>query len=79
MRWIKPPAAAVADRGARWGRRRRESAGTRDARRRVGVRKVSRDGYRYWKAGIVTAASVPLAASKRACPGSGQLDRELSV
>ncbi|MGT2487175.1 hypothetical protein ACU4GA_16930 [Methylobacterium oryzae CBMB20] len=35
----------------------------------VGVRKVRRDGYRYWKAGIVTAASVPLAASKRGMSG----------
>lgn len=41
-----------------------------------GVRKAWRDGYRYSKAGIVTTDLVPLAASQRAFPGLGQLDRE---
>lgn len=41
-----------------------------------GVRKVWRDGYCYSKTGVVTADLVPLAASQRAFPGLGQLDRE---
>ena len=41
-----------------------------------GVRKTWRDGYRYSKAGVVTTDLVPLAASQRAFPGLGQLDRE---
>ena len=41
-----------------------------------GVRKVWRDGYRYSKAGVVTTDLVSLAASQRAFPGLGQLDRE---
>ena len=41
-----------------------------------GVRKVWKPGYRYAKAGIVTTDLVPLAASQRAFPGLGQLDRE---
>ncbi len=41
-----------------------------------GVGKVWRDGYRYSKAGIVTADLVPLVMSQRAFPGLGQLDRE---
>ena len=44
-----------------------------------GVRKVWRDGYRYAKAGVVTTDLVPLAASQRALPGFGQLDREHGV
>ncbi|KQP42581.1 DNA polymerase [Methylobacterium sp. Leaf104] len=41
-----------------------------------GVRKTWRDGYRYSKAGVVTTDLVPLAASQRALPGLGQIDRE---
>ena len=41
-----------------------------------GVRKTWRDGYRYSKAGVVTTDLLPLAASQRAFPGLGQLDRE---
>jgi DNA polymerase V len=41
-----------------------------------GVRKTWRDGYRYSKAGVVTTDPVPLAASQRALPGLGQIDRE---
>lgn len=41
-----------------------------------GVRQAWRDGYRYSKAGVVTTDLVPLAASQRAMPGLGQLDRE---
>ncbi|TXM70737.1 Y-family DNA polymerase [Methylobacterium sp. WL120] len=44
-----------------------------------GVRKTWRDGYRYSKAGIVTTDLVPLAASQRAFPGLGQLDREMGA
>ncbi len=40
-----------------------------------GVRKTWREGYRYSKAGVVTTDLVPLAASQRAFPGLGQLDR----
>ncbi|MCJ2046387.1 Y-family DNA polymerase [Methylobacterium sp. J-078] len=41
-----------------------------------GVRRTWRDGYRYSKAGVVTTDLVPLAASQRALPGLGQIDRE---
>jgi len=41
-----------------------------------GVRKTWRDGFRYSKAGVVTTDLMPLAASQRAMPGLGQLDRE---
>jgi DNA polymerase V len=41
-----------------------------------GVRKAWRDGYRYSKAGVLTTDLMPLAASQRAFPGLGQLDRE---
>ncbi len=41
-----------------------------------GVRKTWRDGYRYSKAGVVTTDLVSLAASQRALPGLGQLDRQ---
>jgi DNA polymerase V len=44
--------------------------------RAYGVRKTWRDGYRYSKAGVVTTDLVPLAASQRAFPVLGQLDRE---
>jgi len=41
-----------------------------------GVRRTWKDGYRYSKAGVVTTDLVPLAASQRALPGLGQIDRE---
>ena len=44
-----------------------------------GVRKAWRDGYRYSKAGVVTTDLMPLAASQRAMPGLGQLDREMGA
>ncbi|NEU14489.1 Y-family DNA polymerase [Methylobacterium sp. BTF04] len=44
-----------------------------------GVRKTWRDGYRYSKAGVVTTDLMPLAASQRAMPGLGQLDREMGA
>lgn len=43
-----------------------------------GVRQTWREGYRYSKAGVVTVDLVRLAASQRALPGFGQLDRERS-
>ena len=42
----------------------------------AGVRRVWRPGYRYSKAGVVTVDLVKLAASQRALPGIGRLDRE---
>ena len=44
-----------------------------------GVRKTWRDGYRYSKAGVVTTDLMPLAASQRAMPGLGQLNREMGA
>ncbi|MCJ2039014.1 Y-family DNA polymerase [Methylobacterium sp. J-059] len=44
-----------------------------------GVRKTWRDGYRYSKAGVVTTDLMSLAASQRAMPGLGQLDREMGA
>jgi len=44
-----------------------------------GVGRTWRDGFRYSKAGIVTTDLVPLAASQRAMPGLGQLDREMGA
>jgi DNA polymerase V len=44
-----------------------------------GVRKTWRDGYRYSKAGVVTTDLAPLASSRRAMPGVGQLDREMGA
>ncbi len=41
-----------------------------------GVRRAWRGGFRYSKSGVVTTDLVPLAASQRAMPGLGQLDRE---
>jgi DNA polymerase V len=45
----------------------------------VGVRRRWKDGYRYSKAGIITTDLAPLAASQRAMPGLGQLDRTRSA
>ena len=42
----------------------------------AGARRVWRSGYRYSKAGVITVDLVPLAASQRALPGVGRLDRE---
>ena len=44
-----------------------------------GIRKTWRDGYRYSKAGVVTTDLTSLAASQRAMPGLGQLDREMGA
>ncbi|SDM27380.1 DNA polymerase V [Methylobacterium phyllostachyos] len=41
-----------------------------------GVRKTWRDGYRYFKAGVVATDLLALAGTQRAFPGLGQLDRE---
>ncbi len=41
-----------------------------------GARHVWRDGYRYSKAGVITADLVALTVSQRALPGLGQFDRE---
>jgi DNA polymerase V len=44
-----------------------------------GVRKTWRDGFRYFKAGVVTADLTSMAASQRAMPGLGQLDRKMGA